>query len=154
MIGMRTSGPLLCRMSAAAFGAMAVFGKYAYDAGVTVGDLLLVRFALAAVVLSMVAAATGALRGLARRAVLSALAMGAVGYATQAGLFFLALERMDASLLALVLYTYPAFVLVGAVLLGRERATRRRALSLVAASAGTGLGAARPGRGRGGAPRA
>ena len=46
---------------------------------------------------------------------LAALAMGAVGYATQAGLFFLALERMDASLLALVLYTYPAFVLVGAV---------------------------------------
>ena len=60
----------------------------------------------------------GALRGLARRAVIAALAMGAVGYATQAGLFFLALERMDASLLALVLYTYPAFVLVGAVLLG------------------------------------
>ena len=68
---------------------------------------------------------------------LTALAMGAVGYATQAGLFFLALERMDASLLALVLYTYPAFVLVGAVLLGRERATRRRVLALVAASAGT-----------------
>ena len=122
---MRTSGPLLCLLSAAAFGAMAIFGKYAYDAGVTVGDLLLVRFAMAAAVLLPLAAATGALRGLARRAVLAALAMGAVGYATQAGLFFLALERMDASLLALVLYTYPAFVLVGAVLLRRERATRR-----------------------------
>ena len=92
---------------------------------------------MAAAVLLPLAAATGALRGLARRAVLAALAMGAVGYATQAGLFFLALERMDASLLALVLYTYPAFVLVGAVLLGRERATRRRVLALVAASAGT-----------------
>ena len=112
---MRTSGPLLCLLSAAAFGAMAIFGKYAYDAGVGVGDLLLVRFAMAAAVLLPLAAATGALRGLARRAVLAALAMGAVGYATQAGLFFLALERMDASLLALVLYTYPAFVLVGAV---------------------------------------
>jgi drug/metabolite transporter (DMT)-like permease len=116
---------------------MAIFGKYAYDAGVGVGDLLLVRFAMAAAVLLALAAATGALRGLARRAVLAALAMGAVGYATQAGLFFLALERMDASLLALVLYTYPAFVLVGAVLLRRERATRRRVLALVAASAGT-----------------
>ena len=134
---MRTSGPLLCLLSAAAFGAMAIFGKYAYDAGVGVGDLLLVRFAMAAAVLLPLAAATGALRGLAGRAVLAALAMGAVGYATQAGLFFLALERMDASLLALVLYTYPAFVLVGAVLLRRERATRRRVLALVAASAGT-----------------
>jgi len=133
----RTSGPLLCLLSAAAFGAMAIFGKYAYDAGVGVGDLLLVRFAMAAAVLLPVAFATGALRGLAGRAVLAALAMGAVGYATQAGLFFLALERMDASLLALVLYTYPAFVLVGAVVLRRERATRRRVLALVAASAGT-----------------
>jgi drug/metabolite transporter (DMT)-like permease len=134
---MRTSGPLFCLLSAAAFGAMAIFGKYAYDAGVTVGDLLLVRFAMAAAVLLPLAFATGALRGLAGRAVLAALAMGAVGYATQAGLFFLALERMDASLLALVLYTYPAFVLVGAVVLGREKATRRRVLALVAALSGT-----------------
>jgi drug/metabolite transporter (DMT)-like permease len=133
----RTWGPLLCLLSAAAFGAMAIFGKYAYDAGVTVGDLLLVRFAMAAAVLLPLAFATGALRGLARRAVLAALAMGAVGYATQAGLFFLALERMDASLLALVLYTYPAFVLVGAVLLRREKATRKRVLALVAALSGT-----------------
>ena len=134
---MRTSGPLFCLLSAAAFGAMAIFGKYAYDAGVTVGDLLLVRFGMAAAVLLPLAFATGALRGLARRAVLAALAMGAVGYATQAGLFFLALERMDASLLALVLYTYPAFVLVGAVLLRREKATRKRVLALVAALSGT-----------------
>ena len=92
---------------------------------------------MAAAVLLPLAFATGALRGLARRAVLAALAMGAVGYATQAGLFFLALERMDASLLALVLYTYPAFVLVGAVLLRREKATRKRVLALVAALSGT-----------------
>jgi drug/metabolite transporter (DMT)-like permease len=134
---MRSTGPLFCLLSAAAFGAMAIFGKFAYDAGVTVGDLLLVRFAMAAAVLLPLAFATGAQRGLAGRAVLAALAMGAVGYATQAGLFFLALERMDASLLALVLYTYPAFVLVGAVLLGREKATRRRVLALVAALSGT-----------------
>ena len=41
-------GPLLCLLSAAGFGAMAIFGKLAYDADVGVGDLLLVRFALAA----------------------------------------------------------------------------------------------------------
>ena len=117
-------GPLLCLLSAAGFGAMAIFGKLAYDAGVELGDLLLVRFALAAAVLLAVAWATGALRGLPRRPVLAALGMGAIGYATQAGLYFAALERMDASLLALVLYAYPALVLVAAVALGRERATR------------------------------
>ncbi len=130
-------GPLLCLLSAAGFGAMAIFGKLAYDAGVELGDLLLVRFALAAAVLLAVAWAAGALRGLPRRPVLAALGMGAIGYATQAGLYFAALERMDASLLALVLYAYPALVLVAAVALGRERATRRRVAALVVATAGT-----------------
>jgi drug/metabolite transporter (DMT)-like permease len=129
-------GALLCIFSAAAFGAMAIFGKLAYDEGVEVGELLLLRFALAGAALMAVAVARGALRGLSRRAVLASLAMGAIGYATQSGLFFSALERMDASLLALVLYTYPVLVCVAAVALGRERASPRRAGALVVASAG------------------
>src|SRR6478752_4246113 len=56
-------GALLCLLSAAGFGAMAIFGKLAYDSGVEVGDLLLLRFALAAAVLLAIAATTGALRG-------------------------------------------------------------------------------------------
>ena len=132
-------GPLLCLLSAAGFGAMAIFGKLAYDAGVEVGDLLLVRFAVAAALLLAVAAATGALRGLPRRSVLAGLGMGAIGYATQSGLYFAALERMDASLLALVLYVYPALVLIGAVALGRERASVRRVAALLIALAGTAL---------------
>jgi drug/metabolite transporter (DMT)-like permease len=132
-------GALLCIVSAAGFGAMAIFGKLAYDEGVEVGDLLLGRFALAALALMAVAVARGALRGLPRGGVAAALAMGAVGYATPSGLFFSALERMDASLLALVLYTYPVLVCVVAVALGRERASARRAGALVVASTGVAL---------------
>lgn len=133
------TGPLLCLASAVAFGAMAVFGKHAYAEGVGVADLLLVRFALAAALLLAVAGATGVLRALPRRAVAAALAMGAVGYAAQSALFFSALERLDASLVALLLYTYPAFVLLGAIVLGRERASRRRVVALLVALAGTAL---------------
>ncbi len=132
-------GALLCILSAAGFGTMAIFGKLAYEQDVGVGDLLLVRFALATVILLAIARARGALRGLSRRAVLVALALGAVGYATQAGLFFSALDRMDASLLALILYTYPVFVCVAAVALGRERLSARRILGLVGATAGAAL---------------
>jgi drug/metabolite transporter (DMT)-like permease len=132
-------GPLLCILSAAGFGAMAIFGKLAYEEGIGVGDLLLVRFAMAAVVLLVIAWARGALRGLSRGAVLASLAMGAVGYATQSGLFFTALDRMDASLLALILYTYPVLVCAAAVALGRERASARRVGALLAASAGAAL---------------
>ena len=132
-------GAALCLLSAAAFGCMAIFGKLAYDAGVDVGSLLLVRFALAAAVLAAVAASIGTLRGLGRRAVLAGLAMGAIGYATQAGLYFLALERMDASLLSLLLYTYPALVTGAAIVLGREEPSARKGVALAIASAGTAL---------------
>ena len=132
-------GPLLCLLSAGGFGAMAIFGKLAYDAGVGIEDLLLMRFALAAVLLSAFAAATGALRAVPRRSVLTGLGMGAIGYATQAGLYFGALKRMDASLLALILYVYPALVLIGAVALGRERASVRRVAALIIALTGTAI---------------
>ncbi|WP_433017160.1 DMT family transporter [Kribbella sp. CA-294648] len=132
-------GPLLCLLSAACFGAMAIFGKLAYGAGVGLGDLLLLRFMFAAAALLAIAGATGAFRGLSRRSVVAGLAMGGIGYATQAGLFFGALERMDASLLALILYVYPALVMLGAIALGREKASPRRIAALLIASSGTAL---------------
>ena len=45
---MPCAGALLCLASAAAFGAMGIFGKLAYEEGATVGTLLAARFALAA----------------------------------------------------------------------------------------------------------
>ena len=52
-------GAVFCLLSAIGFGAMAVFGKLAYDDGVTVGDLLLVRFGIAAVVMLAIVRARG-----------------------------------------------------------------------------------------------
>jgi drug/metabolite transporter (DMT)-like permease len=154
-------GPALCLVSAVCFGAMAIFGKFAYDAGVSPTTLLLVRFGLAAALLAALLAlrpglrrtASGSAKGPRRtasgvtagpdrsagygRALVVAVGLGAVGYATQASLYFSALTLMDASLLSLILYTYPVMVTVAAVLLGRERLTGRRAGALLAASAGT-----------------
>jgi drug/metabolite transporter (DMT)-like permease len=130
----------MCIGSAAGFGAMAVFGKLAYDEGATVGTLLSVRFALAAVLFWVLLLAGGeagpGLRGLARRDLLMALGLGAFGYAAQAGCFFAALDRIDASLLSLLLYTYPSMVAVTAILLRRERADGRRFTALALASGG------------------
>jgi drug/metabolite transporter (DMT)-like permease len=136
----RSTGTLMCIGSAAGFGAMAVFGKLAYDEGTTVGTLLSARFALAAVLFWVLVfaggeAATG-LRRLPRRDLLIALGLGAFGYAAQAGCFFAALDRIDASLLSLMLYTYPSMVAVAAILLRRERANARRFTALALASGG------------------
>jgi drug/metabolite transporter (DMT)-like permease len=136
---MPSTGVLLCLASAVAFGAMAIFGKLAYDEGANVGTLLAVRFLLAAALFWALLAGTGAagrLRALSRRDIGMALALGGVGYSAQAGAYFAALQRLDASLLSLLLYTFPAMVTVAAIVLGRERATRRKALALVLASAG------------------
>ncbi|HET6547551.1 MAG TPA: DMT family transporter [Solirubrobacter sp.] len=129
------TGAVFVLASAAAFGVMPVFGKLAFAAGVSVATLLFVRFAIAAPVLWAAVAARGALprgRGIAGRA----FALGAVGYALQAGLYFLALERMDASVLSLILYSYPALVTGAAILLRRESGSRRRLAALVTASGG------------------
>jgi drug/metabolite transporter (DMT)-like permease len=127
-----------------------VFGKLAYGEGTTVGTLLSVRFALAAVLFWAIVLAGDAareVRALPRRDLAAGLALGACGYALQSGCYFAALQRIDASLLSLLLYTFPAMVAAAAVALGRERLDGRRltalalalgGLVLVVAGAGTG----------------
>jgi len=150
MPAVRSSGTLMCLASAACFGAMAIFGKLAYGDGATVGTVLAFRFMLAAAAFWALILASGAwweLRALSRRDVCTGLALGGCGYAIQASCYFAALDRIDASLLSLLLYTFPAMVAVAAVALGRERIDGRRlaalglslgGLVLVLAGAGTG----------------
>jgi drug/metabolite transporter (DMT)-like permease len=139
-------GPVLVLVSAACFGAMAIFGKLAFAAGVTSESLVLIRFTAAALLLGVLLVLRPSLRRHAGSdprpalpAVLIALGLGAFGYAVQASLYFAALERLDAALVALVLYTFPVMVTVGAVLLGRERFAASRAVALATATVGTGL---------------
>ena len=129
-------GAVFCLLSAIGFGAMAIFGKLAYDEGVTVGDLLLVRFGVAAVVMLGIVWWRGGFGVLPRRTAVAAFAMGAIGYAAQSASYFAALDRIDASLLTLLLYIYPVLVMVGAVALKRESWSRRRVAALVLALAG------------------
>ena len=132
---------------------MAIFGKLAYAAGVSPGALLLVRFSLAALLLGLVllvrpglrrtrpqqhrTAVAGRPATVGGRVLATALGLGAIGYAAQASLYFAALQRMNASLLSLIFYTYPVMVTATAVLLGRDRLTPARGSALLAASSGT-----------------
>src|SRR4051812_4574721 len=129
-------GLALCVVSAAGFGAMAILAKDAFAAGVGVLPLLSLRFALATALLWTVAFVRGSAR-LERRTLGAALALGAIGYALQSSAFFAALERIDASLTALLLYAYPALVALGAVALGRERLSGVKLAALALATGGT-----------------
>ena len=128
------AGAALVLLSAAGFGAMAIFGKLAFEAGISTTTLLLVRFALGTAIFAGILAWRG--ERIPRAGLAVGLGLGAVGYATQAGLYFGALRELDASLLALVLYTYPAWVTLAAFALGRERLDARRLLALLLSSTG------------------
>lgn len=131
-------GVFYVALSAAAFGGMAIFGRYAYAGGVDVLGLLIVRFAIGAAVLGAIAVR----RGVAwprPRALAPLVAMGALGYVGQSFCYFSALQHAQASLVALLLYLYPAFVtLLAAWWLG-ERLTRVKIVALVLCVAGSAL---------------
>ena len=78
----------------------------------------------------------GGFGALPRRTAVAAFAMGAIGYAAQSASYFAALDRIDASLLTLLLYLYPVLVMVGAVALKRESWSRRRLAALGLALSG------------------
>lgn len=134
----RLSGALYVALSAAAFGAMAIFARFARDAGADVTTVLFLRFAIAAALMSALMVATRR-RWPGRRNVLILAAMGGVGYVSQSFSFFTALDYASAGLVALLLYLYPFIVtLLAAVFLGK-RLTAVRIAAVLAALAGTAL---------------
>ena len=121
--------------SAAAFGALPIFARLAYAAGVDLYGVLVPRFAFGAAVLALVALARGA-RWPSGRTALAVLAMGALGYTGQSFLYFSALKHADASLVALLLYSFPFIVAVLAAVFLGERLDAARVGALLLAGAG------------------
>jgi drug/metabolite transporter (DMT)-like permease len=119
-------------VSAVAFGAMAIFARFAYAAGADVVGILVLRFSIAGAVLATVMVATRRPwpRG---RPLVVAILMGALGYVGQSMAYFSALHHASAGLVALLLYAYPTLVcLLAAAFLGQP--LTRRTLALLAVS--------------------
>ena len=125
----------LVALSAASFGAMAVFARYAYAAGVDAYGVLMPRFVIAALVLWIVLHLAGIKLPPASR--LPGLALMGLGYVAQSFCYFAALTYIPAGMVALLLYLYPLFVVLLARLLGHEPLTRRKLLALGVCSVGT-----------------
>ena len=134
----RALGLLLAVVSASCFGMMPVLTRVVYADGAEPVGVLAVRFGIAAAVLLALARARG--QALPRgRPLLGLSALGGVGYVGMSLCFFLALERIAAGLTTLLLYFYPALVVVLGALLFRQR-PRALAIGCVAvATAGTAL---------------
>lgn len=132
----RVLGVALAVTSATAFGVMPVLTKVVYDDGADVVGVLSVRFTLAALVLLAIARLRSEAlpRG---RALVTLLLLGGVGYVTESLCYFAALTRISAGLTALLLYLYPALVVVLAAVLARVRPTTRALTCVAVATLGT-----------------
>ncbi len=134
----RWSGTFWIVLSAAGFGAMAIFAKLAYQDGVSLSTMLFLRFTFAGLLLAAWGMAHGQAwpRG---RDLLWLLAMGGVGYVGQSYCYFSALQHASAGLVALLLYLYPAIVtLLSALAFGRSIGPAR-GWAVAVALAGTAL---------------
>lgn len=110
-------------ISAVAYGLMPIFARMAYGMGVGVQELLLVRFVLAFLVIGLFLRLTRRKLSPSRKQMPFLLALGGIGYFTLANLYFISLLYIPVSVVALILYTYPALVTMGSLALGWERAS-------------------------------
>lgn len=135
----RTVGILFCLISAVAYGTAGIFGKLAFEEGLSVPTLLAARFAIASVAMWGIVLAMGGPIRPSRRGMAIGLVLCILTYSAQTGAYFLSLERIDAALAILLVHTAPVFVTIGAVVFGRERLSRFTLISLPVAVAGTAL---------------
>src|SRR5262245_4510081 len=109
----RLAGAAFVATSAAAFGALGIFGKIAFAAGASIGTVLFLRFLVAGALMTGLMAILRMPwpRG---RDLMILGAMGGIGYVGQAFCYFSALRYASAGLTAILLYLYPALVTLAA----------------------------------------
>jgi len=132
----RLFGFILIFVSAASFGAMPVFARFAYEAGSNPITVLFLRFSIAAVFMLIVMVLRGTAFPRARTLIVLVL-MGGVGYVGQSLSYFTALTLASAGMVAILLYLYPALVVIFTVLFLKEPITKIKVLALILAMAGT-----------------
>ena len=134
----RWVGILFILVSAASFGSMPIFARFAYSSGVDTVTLLFLRFTMATAMMAAVMAVRRS--AIPRGRVLAGLvAMGAVGYVGQAMCYFTALTLASAGMVALLLYLYPAMVAALSAAVLKERLPARTLAALALALGGAAL---------------
>lgn len=103
------------------FGFLGIFGKLAFNNGISVGELLTYRFILAAFLLwSTLLLFKPKWTEISGKQFLISGALGIFGYALFASLYFKAVEGLSVALAALLLYTYPLWVQLIAFFMGEK----------------------------------
>lgn len=127
------AGALLTALSAVFFGSLAIFGKFGNRLGISIDELLAIRFGVAAMSLWILARVRR--EHLAVRRVAPLALMGGL-YVCQAATYFTSLRTVPAAVVSILLFLYPGIVTVLAAIFLKERLTRARVLALALAGVG------------------
>ena len=134
----RLIGILFIAISAASFGTLAIFGRYAYNDGMNIYTVLFLRFGISASFMTLILLLRK--EHFPRGKILTQLiGMGALGYVGQSFMYLTAINYASAGLVALLLYLYPFFVAILSTIFLREKITRIKIIALVLALFGTAL---------------
>lgn len=131
-------GILLISLSAASFGTLAIFGRYAYADGMDIFTVLFLRFGISASFMTIILLLRKE-HFPSGRILAQLIGMGALGYVGQSFLYLTAIKYASTGLVALLLYLYPMFVFILSVLLLHEKATSIKIIALILALIGSAL---------------
>ena len=131
----RIGGVLLIAISATSFGLMPIFAKIAYSAGTSTYSLLFLRFLVAAAFMFLLLFIKK-LKLPSQKEMLIFFLLGAVGYVGQSFCYFTALNYASSSVVSILLYTYPALVMIGSAIFLKEKITVQKVISLCLALIG------------------
>jgi drug/metabolite transporter (DMT)-like permease len=131
-------GALFVVGSSITFGAMAIFANYAYKAGVDAISLLFLRFGVAGIIMLGIVLLRG-IKFPKGNILLGYILMGGVGYVAQSFSFFTALTLASASLVALLLYSFPAMVALLETFLFKQKLSPLKLTALVLSLGGVAL---------------
>ncbi|MDO9300617.1 MAG: DMT family transporter [Anaerolineales bacterium] len=134
----RLIGILLIAISAASFGTLAIFGRYAYADGMDIFTVLFIRFGTSASFMTVILILRK--EHFPRGQILAQLVgMGALGYVGQSFLYLSAIKYASTGLVALLLYLYPMFVFILSVMILHEKISSVKVIALVLALVGSAL---------------
>ncbi|WP_413295215.1 EamA family transporter [Bdellovibrio sp. HCB185ZH] len=133
----RLRGTIEISIGSVGFGFLGIFGKTAFNSGLSVGEFLTYRFTLAAMLIwiFLLLFRPQWIR-LSKKQIVIAALLGIFGYGLFSTLYFTAIDGLSITLAALLLYTYPFWVNVFSHYFTHDKISRNEALCLIGASGG------------------
>jgi drug/metabolite transporter (DMT)-like permease len=134
----RKIGFLQVFLSGVCFAFLGFFGKMAYKADITPGELLSLRYLISAIFTGIFILITKPKSFLimSRFEIICSLLFGIIGYAVFSSFYFMALTGLSASLTVLLLYTYPVIVTLFSRFFLNEKMGRMGIIALILVSIG------------------